>query len=546
MDTSVLIVGGGPVGLTLGIELARRGIDCMLIEARDGTITTPKMNFVNVRSMEFCRRWGLTETIRRAGHDEDFTPNIVWTTALTEHIITRLDFPPLIEWQERGYSPDTSCLCSQLWFDPILLDYGRGLPALQIRHRTQFEGFTETGDGISARITSLENGESETVEAAYIIGCDGANSRVREQLGIPLHGLENMALNLHVFFQSEELVSIYQETIGQARFCWFIDAGGQWGGFTSINGRGLWRMGITPPTDDPEGASLDLPALIRKGAGTDFDFEILSTNSWISRKLVADSFGGGRAYLAGDAAHQLNPSGGFGMNTGVGDAVDLAWKLGAVIEGWGGPELLPSYEIERRPIAVRNVEEATRNFERPRTHVIGKAITEDSAAGRKQRAAFADSLFAHDINRHYEVEGMALGYRYDPSPICWPDEAPPPPDDPVHYQQTARPGHRAPHAWLEDGRSTIDLFDGGFTLLIFATGTNDGDDAFQQAAGAVALPMNIVEIADAKIAAIYKRKFIMVRPDGHVAWRGDTCPDDARAVIDRVRGAHNQPSGISL
>lgn len=537
-STSVLIVGGGPVGLVMGIELARRGVDCMLVETRDGTINTPKMNFVNVRSMEFCRRWGIVNKVRQAGHDEDFTPNVVWATSVNGHEISRLDFSPLIDWLARGYSPEASCLCSQLWFDPILLEYARTLPNLRLRHRTTFKSFKETADGFTARITDLTTDRSEIVEVTYIIGCDGAGSPVREQLGIPLSGLENMAFNLHVFFASEDLVSIYADTIGQARFCWLVDETGVWGNITSINGRGLWRFGVTPPDDDPEGKKLDIAAMIRRAVGRDFAFDIVTSNSWISRKLVAKKFADGRAFLAGDAAHQLNPSGGFGMNTGVGDAVDLAWKIAARLQGWGGKNLLGSYEIERRPIAVRNVEEATRNFRRSETYSIGESITTNSLAGKHERAAFAESLTAQDTRRQYEVEGMALGYRYDPSPIICNDGSSEPPDDPISYRPTARPGHLAPHAWIEPSVSTLDLFGNGFTLLQF--GDNPTDVAsFREAAKRCGMTLTVHKIADPEIALLYERRLVLVRPDDHVAWRADDVGVgvDAGAILDHVRGA---------
>lgn len=533
--TSIIIVGGGPVGLTMGIELARRGIDCILVEARDGTVNTPKMNFVNVRSMEFCRRWGLVDSVRIAGHDEDFTPNITWMTAVTKKLITRLDFPPLIEWAERGYSPEASCLCSQLWFDPILLAHARTLPALHLRHMTRLDDFTETDSGVSATVTDLADDRQETIDAQYIVGCDGANSTVRERLDIPLAGLENMAINLHVFFESEELVSIYAQAIGQARFCWLVDETGIWGGLTSVNGRGFWRLGIAPPDDDPEGQTLDLPAMIRRAVGRDFAFTLRSSRPWISRKLVADSFSGRRAFLAGDAAHQLNPSGGFGMNTGVGDAVDLAWKLDAVLRGWGGGELLTSYEAERRPIAVRNVEEATRNFRRRDTYVIGPNITEDTTTGADQREAFTEALYANNVRRHYEVEGMALGYRYEHSPVICPDGTPEPPDDAIEYSPTARPGHLAPHAWIKPEISTLDLFGKQFVLLRFGAAPPDAGP-LQSAADACGMPLLVHDIAKEETERLYDGKLVLVRPDGHVAWRANKAGEDAAAIINRVRG----------
>jgi hypothetical protein len=300
---------------------------------------------------------------------------------------------------------------------------------------------------------------------------------------------------------------------------------------TSIDWRGLWRFAMHPP---PEDKSV-VPDLIGKAVGRDFDFELLNEAHWVSPKLVADSYGRGRVFLAGDAAHQLNPSGGFGMNTGLGDATDLAWKLAAVIGGWGGEALLASYEIERRPIAVRNVEEATLNLRREQSFAPGDAIDEDSEEGRRQREAFRRSLFDADVMRHHDTDGIALGYRYDHSPVICADGTPPRPDEVRDYHPTSRPGHRAPHAWIGEGRSTLDLFGDGFTLLSFAAA--GAADAFSQAAEARGVPLSVIGISDPEIAKLYQRRLVLVRPDGHVAWRGDDPPEDAGAVIDIVRGA---------
>jgi 2-polyprenyl-6-methoxyphenol hydroxylase-like FAD-dependent oxidoreductase len=542
--TDVLIVGGGPVGLSLGIELARLGVPAVLVDSRDGTIKTPKMNFVNVRSMEFCRRWGLTGAVRAAGHPADFHPNVVWATSVTGHEIARLDFPPFLEEKTRFFSPAADCLISQYWFDPILLAHAHAQPSLTLRHRTRLDSFRETGGGIAARVTDLVSGRAETVTAAYIVGCDGAASTVRDSLGIGLEGLPAMQNNFHVFLNSTELIEIFESTLGQARFCNLVGPEGVWGMITSINWRGLWRFSMQPP---PADESL-VPELLRRAVGRDFDFELLDSSHWVSRKLVADAFRKGRAFIAGDAAHQLNPSGGFGMNTGVGDAVDLAWKLRGTLAGWGGPELLASYEIERRPIAVRNVEEATRNFRLPQKFVIGSEIDRDTAEGARQREAFTASLYDADIMRHHDTDGIALGYRYDPSPIVWPDGTEAPADAVRDYAQTARPGHRAPHAWLdggpppsagirlEGGRSTLDLFGNGFVLLDFGAAPGEAARLAREAA-VRGVPFEVATIAEPDIAALYARRLVLVRPDGHVAWRADAAPADAGAVIDGVRGA---------
>jgi 2-polyprenyl-6-methoxyphenol hydroxylase-like FAD-dependent oxidoreductase len=543
-DTAVLVIGGGPVGLSLGVELARLGVATTLIEARDGTINTPKMNFVNVRSMEFVRRWGLTDEVRRAGHPEAFHPNVLWATAVTGHEIARLDFPPFLDEKTRFVSPAADCLVSQLWFDPILLAHARRQANLTLHHKTRLESFRETRDGIEAEVTDLVSGVTRTITAAYIIGCDGASSLVRESLGIGLEGLPSIQNNFHVFFNSDELLAIFGRTLGEARFLSLVGHQGIWGLITSINWRGLWRFSMQPPPAD-EGI---VPELLRRAVGCDFAFELLNGAHWVSRELVADCFGKGRAFLAGDAAHQNTPSGGFGMNTGLGDAMDLAWKLWGALAGWGGPRLLESYETERRPIAKRNTQEATSNLLRFRNLKPDAAIADDGAAGARDRAAFKQALFDADILRHHDTDGIALGYRYENSPIIWPDGSAPPADTVQDYAPTARPGHRAPHAWLDagplpsaglrlaHGRSTLDLFGGGFAVLAFG-GTAAAAEPLLRAARDRGVPMRLTAIDDPEIAALYAGGLVVVRPDGHVGWRGDAAPIDSGAVIDRLRGA---------
>jgi 2-polyprenyl-6-methoxyphenol hydroxylase-like FAD-dependent oxidoreductase len=542
-DTGVLVVGGGPVGLSLGIELARLGVATTLVEARDGRITTPKMNFVNVRSMEFVRRWGLTDEVRRAGHPEDFHPNVNWATAVTGHEIARLDFPPFLDEKTRFVSPAADCLVSQLWFDPILLAHARKQPDLTLHHRTRLEAFRETEDGIEAQVVDLVANTTRTITAAYIAGCDGASSPVREGLGIGLDGLPNIQNNFHIFFNSTELLSIFDRTLGQTRFCSLVGPKGIWGLLTSINWRGLWRFSMQPP---PQDESI-VPELLRRAVGCDFAFELLDGSHWVSRELVANAYGKGHAFLAGDAAHQNTPSGGFGMNTGVGDALDLAWKLWGTLAGWGGPALLQSYEAERRPIAKRNTQEATSNLLRFRDLKPGSEIAAEGEAGARDRAAFKQKLFDADILRHHDTDGIALGYRYENSPIVYPDGSAPPADTAQEYVPIARPGHRAPHAWLDggpvpaagqrvaQGRSTLDLFGDGFALLAFGGAETE---PLESAARSRGVPLRVTTIDDAEIARLYGARLVVVRPDGHVGWRGDAVPDDAAAaVIDRLRGA---------
>jgi hypothetical protein len=263
--------------------------------------------------------------------------------------------------------------------------------------------------------------------------------------------------------------------------------------------------------------------LLRKLAGGDFVYELLNVSPWERRDFVAESYGRGRVFIAGDSAHECSPTGGIGMHTGLEEAVNLGWKLAAVLEGWGGPALLPSYEAERRPIAARNVELATRSF---------RAIA--SIPGW-QDAERAPDWPKHPPRFLSVPEHLKLLYGYEHSPVCVPDGTPAPNPEPDRFVASTRPGARAPHAWLADGRSALDLFGDGFTLLRFGTPPTDVD-ALIDAAKARGVPLRAVTIAEPEIAALYESKLVLVRPDGHVAWRGDECPADPGAIVDRMRG----------
>jgi len=259
---------------------------------------------------------------------------------------------------------------------------------------------------------------------------------------------------------------------------------------------------------------------------------------WIRRQLVADSYGNGRVFIAGDAAHLTSPTGGFGMNMGVQDSVDLGWKLAALVQGWGGEHLLESYEIERKPVAIRNVNEATGNLKRmlqPRDQKPPREAFEHGPAGDAARKQFGDA-YTEMMKREWFTIGIHLGYRYEGSPVIVPDGTAEPEDTVSTYEQTARPGHRAPHVWLAENRSTLDLFGRSFVLLRFDRSV--AVTAFEDAAQLRGMPLEVVDIDHAAARTLYERKLVLVRPDGHVAWRADTQPADALRVIDTVRGAH--------
>ncbi|MGH7033300.1 MAG: FAD-dependent monooxygenase, partial [Stellaceae bacterium] len=285
--------------------------------------------------------------------------------------------------------------------------------------------------------------------------------------------------------------------------------------------------------DNPD--AIDVNWHFDQVAGPDIPREILSVVRWSACDVVADRYRVGRVFLVGDAAHQNHPSGGFGLNTGMGDVDNIGWKLAALVQGWGRPGLRDSYEIERRPVGLRNINQAYTGHADNRDRPSHPDIVKDTPEGAQARARMREQILASQPAMVL-TDGIALGYRYDQSPIVAPDGAPPTPDTISLYVPTARPGSRAPHAWIGEGRSMVDLFGGGFVLLRLGTDAPAGD-AIEAAFRRREVPLEIVPIADPAVAQLYEKKLVLVRPDGHVAWRADAPPEDPLALADRVRGA---------
>ena len=535
----MLIVGGGPVGLALAGELGWRGVACTLIEKSDGSIEQPKMDLVGIRTMEFCRRWGILDWVREAPYPLDYPQDYIYVTGLNGYELGREPFPG------RGFepcppeSPQKRERVPQDMFDPILRRFAERSGLATLRTNCELVSFTETPDGVQARVRDTVTEAEETIDADYMAGADGGASTVREQLRIGMTGNPALTYTTNVMFRCANVSRLHDKGPGY-RFI-FIGPEGVWLTIVAVNGHDRFRMSIVGTPQKINHNEDDIRAALHRAMGRDFDYEILSVMRWVRRELVADRYGTQRTFIAGDAAHLMSPTGGFGMNTGIGDAVDLGWKLEAAIKGWGGASLLSSYETERRPVGLRNVAEAGRNLKRmlsTRERLPGPEIFRDgpaSDAARKEYGAWFAAIMRHE----WFANGVMLGYRYDNSPIVWADGTPAPPDPSHPYVQTARPGARAPHVWIGENKSTLDLFGRGFVLLKLGSAPPSSAN-IERAAEERGMPLAVHAIVDEKVFAAYERRLVLVRPDGHVAWRAEAEPTDAGALIDTVRGQLNE------
>lgn len=539
----VLIAGGGPAGLTLAADLGWRGHSCVLVEELQTASDHPRATLLSARSMEFFRRWGIGEAVLDAGLPRDYLYEIVFATRLSGHVLRKLTYVSAHEFltnsvalqatlPDARWSPYYKTQVGQQALEPVLRSFAGSFDGVELRHGWRLASFDDQGTRVIATIVEVETGREERISADYLVGCDGGRSVVRAQLGIRYTGRGAIRPNVSFFFRSTDFWE--KSSVGRGTL-YFLFNPESFGVFTAINGRDLWNyqhyfLDPTKATDN-----VDPYAALPEAMGRPFEFEVLRTTHWHHHQSVATHFREGRAFLAGDAAHLFCPTGGMGMNTAIGDVIDLSWKLSAMLEGWGGEALLDSYSTERRPVAERNTIETADNAGRIDDVMRDTPSDVEAATPAGELARQYVSERIRGIAKQFSTSGLALGYRYAGSPIVVGDGTPQPPDEPGVVHQSTWPGMRAPHAWLADGRSTLDLFDhGGFTLLRMGSSA-PAADALVAAAAERGVPLQVVAVDEPEIVALYERPLVLVRPDGHVAWRGDDVTDAAR-IIDIARG----------
>ncbi len=535
METQVIIVGAGPVGLTLAIDLGKRGIACVLVEQKAEPQFLPKMERCNARTMEIFRRLGLADRIRAAGMPEDVPMDIQIIRSMTEPPILRLPYPSVAETRALTHeSLDGSLplepyqLISQYTLEPLLLEVAEQSPTVTVMRSTTFLEFTEHDDGVRVAVNDAD-GVRRTLQAAYLVGCDGGASRVRKQLGIRLEGEGDIARLRQGLFYCEQLYERLPISNGPSRGRHYLVAGGPPTLMIMQDSTRHWTVHSAVESDD------EMRRMFERIIGVALPYEMLYCAEWRQNLLLAERYREGRVYLAGDAVHLVIPTGGLGMNTGVGDATDLAWKLAATLQGWGGPALLPSYEAERRQVGERVVGASRYASLGYRTWLteVRPEIGDDTPAGSTARAHLAEVANVEQ-RKSNEMIGAELGYRYVDSPII--DNVPGGPQHDLRaYLPTTWPGARLPHMWLADGSAIQDRLRSERYTLIDIAGGHDARPLLA-AFEALGAPLDVLVVADPGLRAVYERDLVLVRPDMHVVWRGDRLPQAVDDLAAKVTG----------
>lgn len=528
----VIIIGAGPAGLALAIELGLRGVPCLVAERHSRVGHAPRAKTTNVRTREHLRRWGIAGRLAAASpFGVTYPSNIHFVTRLAGHRLATVENAFYCAPGRNPLYAEHSQWIPQYTLEHILKDFAQSLPGVTLKFGCELASFEQTQTHVSADLRDGETGHVSTVCASYLVGCDGARSAVRAGIGATMHGRAGLSRNFNVVFRAPGLAQAHRH--GPAIMYWHVNRD-----YPALMGPmdtdDRWFFMPTGVDETHSSTDFEKASLIAKATGFDLPYEILSSDEWTASRLRADRYRRGRVFLAGDACHLHPPFGGYGMNMGIADSVDLGWKLAAVLQGWGGERLLESYERERQPVHDFVMDEAEANHA-----VLGRQLWRDGLedAGDESdrlRAEVGETIRKAKL-REFLTLGVMKGYRYANSPIIVSDGSRPPAFDFLNYVPSAHPGCVAPHAWLHDGPSLYDHFGAGFTLLIAGDTQEVGEVALADAR-TLGVPLTVITPTEPALPELYRARMTLIRPDQHVAWRGDTWPASGLRLLATVTG----------
>ncbi len=549
IETDILIAGAGPCGLMLANELGRRGIRTLVVDQDSSVATAPQANATQARSMEHYRRLGFAHEIRKLGLPPDHPTDVAYFTTYSGYEIGRHRMPPsqdadriVRELEHIWNAAELPHRVPQSHVENVLYEKARVLPGVEIAFNTRATRFQDNGGSVTTWVEDTKTGAERAIVSRYLFAADGGSSIIRKQLGIRYSGgdpaerdfMGGWMLSVYI-----DAPAFYEKVAGERAWMYWTFNLRRRALLASIDGKGKFVL----QTQLREGESVetmtkdDCSRLFLQAMGCDLPHEITGFASWLAgRALATEKFREGNVFLGGDAMHLFTPTGGMGYNTAIEDAVNVGWKLAAVLKGQGGAKLLDSYEAERQPVAVRNTRNAASFADSVGLYVPSPAIEDAGIAGDAARKRAGAYLANHGKNE-FTIPGFTLGARYNSSPVIVDDNAPRPPDIPTVYVPSAKPGGRAPHVWCQDGASLFDKFGFEWTLLYF-NAADAGVDAFAREAHRRGVDLKCLDLSGEPVAAdLYEQPFALIRPDQVVAWRG-TLPEAAeiRELFDRVLG----------
>lgn len=543
LSADVLIVGAGPVGLTLAMDLQSRGLDVIIAESRRYTEPpSVKCNHVAARTMEQFRRLGIARKLRAAGLPEQYPNDVAFRTSVTGTELTRVSIPSRAERFTDTSGPDgwwptpePPHRINQIYLEPILLEHTASLPGVRLLNSTEVTGFDQDEEGVTVHLKPLDGSEPWRARCRYLVGCDGGRSLVRKQIGATLAGTPVIQNVQSTFIRAPKLLEMIP---GRPAWCYYSVNPRRCGTVFAIDGRETWLVHNHLNSHERDFDAVDRDSSIRHilGVAPDFKYEVLAKEDWVGRRLVADRFRDRRVFICGDASHLWVPYAGYGMNAGIADAINLSWHLSAHLRGWADAAILDAYEIERQPITDQ-VSRFAMNHAQAMIAARGAVPTNIEAQDAEGEAIRAKAgRAAYDLNvQQFCCAGLNFGYYYDTSPLIAYDDEAHPPYTMGNFTASTVPGCRAPHFWLSDGSSVYDSFGTDYTLLRFDP--KAPIEPLLVVARERKMPLKVLDVLSSDVPEAYRHRLVLCRADLHVAWRGDTIPANPVELVDRLCGA---------